>query len=146
MAAPFGSAEYLLKTYGTEGTDWRRNADGDAALTKTGQGEVAGLSAQYICSAPYVLYYAGQAQATRDIFAFQQKFIPMSVQDPTLGMDSRTNSRVGGTLTSKLADARHAIRRGQQPVSSWDDTMKEWRSGGGDQIRHEYEELLKKNG
>ncbi len=146
MAAPFGSAEYLLKTYGVEGVDWARNKNGDAALNTTGQGEVPGLGIGYICSAPAVLYYAGQAQATKDIYAFEQKFVPMSVQDPTLGMDSRTRAKVGGSLDAKIADARHAVMRGQQPVSSWDDVMKEWRAAGGDQIRKEYEDTLAKNG
>jgi putative aldouronate transport system substrate-binding protein len=146
MAAPFGSAEYLLKTYGVEGVDWARNKAGDAALNTTGQGEVPGLGIGYICSAPAVLYYAGQPQATKDLYAFEQKFVPMSVQDPTLGMDSKTRAKVGGSLGAKIADARHAIMRGQQPVSSWDDVMKEWRAQGGDQIRKEYEDLLAKNG
>jgi putative aldouronate transport system substrate-binding protein len=104
------------------------------------------LAAQYVCSPPYVLYYAGQPQATRDLSAFQQKFIPMSVQDPTLGLDSTTASRTGGSLAAKLIDARHAIMRGQQPVSSWDDTVRDWRSAGGDKIRQEYQDLLQKNG
>ncbi|HKT00169.1 MAG TPA: hypothetical protein VJT31_11615, partial [Rugosimonospora sp.] len=108
LAAPFGTAEYLLKNYGVEGVDWARNAAGDAALTTKGKGEVGGLGAQYIVSAPYVLYYPGQAQATKDLYAFQMKFIPMSVQDPTLGLDSKTYARVGGSLNAKLIDARHA--------------------------------------
>jgi putative aldouronate transport system substrate-binding protein len=146
LAAPFGSAEYLMKNYGVEGVDWQRNAAGDAALTTTGQGEVPGLAAQYICSPPYVLYYAGQAQATRDIYAYEQKFIPKAVQDPTLGLDSATASRVGGTLQAMIVDARHAVMRGQQPVASWDETMKQWRSAGGDQIRGEFEHLLQHTG
>jgi putative aldouronate transport system substrate-binding protein len=145
LAAPFGSAEYLLARYGVEGTDWTRPAGGDATLTKTGQGEVPGLGIQYIASAPTVLYYAGQPQATKDLFDFQQKFIPMSVQDPTLGMDSKTKARASGALDSKIADARHAVMRGQQPVSSWDDVMKDWRAAGGDQIRQELEASLQKN-
>jgi putative aldouronate transport system substrate-binding protein len=49
-------------------------------------------------------------------------------------------------LCDWLTDARHAIMRGQQPVSSWDDTLKDWRSSGGDKIRQEFEDLLQKNG
>ncbi len=145
LAAPFGTYEYLLARYGLENVDWTRNASGDAVNNKTGQGEVPGLGIQYIASAPTVLYYAGQPQATKDLFAFQQKFVPMSVQDPTLGMDSTTKGRSTGTLNSKIADARHAVMRGQQPVSSWDDVMKQWRSAGGDQIRSELEAALQKN-
>jgi putative aldouronate transport system substrate-binding protein len=144
LAAPFGSTEYLLKTYGVEGVDWQRNSAGDAALTKTGQSEVPGLGTGYVAAAPYVLYYAGQAQATKNIYAFQQKFVPKSVADPTLGLDSATNNRVGSSLYSKMVDARHAIMRGQQPVSSWDDAVKQWRSAGGDQIRKELATQLQK--
>jgi putative aldouronate transport system substrate-binding protein len=145
LSAPFGSGEYLLARYGVEGVDWARNAAGDAVLNKTGQGEVPGLGVGYIASAPAVLYYAGQAQATKDLFNFQQTFIPMSVQDPTLGLDSKTKAKSSGSLDSKIVDARHAIMRGQQPVSSWDDVMKDWRSSGGDQIRTELETALQQN-
>lgn len=148
MAAPFGSAEYLLKNDGVEGVDWQRTSTGDVQGTSTGQSEVPGLAVQYICSSPYVLYSAGQEQATKDIFAFQEKFIPMSVQDPTLGLDfhSTAEAQAGGKLAQILTDARHAIMRGQQPVSSWDDTVKQWRSSGGDEIRNDYQQQLQQNG
>jgi putative aldouronate transport system substrate-binding protein len=146
LAAPYGTAEYLLKIYGVENVDWARDPSGDAVLNKTGYSEVMGLGTQYIVAAPYVLYYAGQPQATKDLYEFQKKFVPMAVQDPTLGMDSKTKNRQSGPLAAKLVDARHAIMRGQQPVSSWDDVMKDFRANGGDTIRGELQDLLQKNG
>jgi putative aldouronate transport system substrate-binding protein len=145
MAAPFGSAEYLLKTYGVEGVNWKRNADGDPVQTDAGKSEVPGLGVQYIGSPPFALYYPGQPQATKDGHQFQTKSIPMSVADPTLGMYSPTASKQGGALNTKLTEARQAIMRGLQPVSTWDAAVKDWRSSGGDQIRSEFEQALTQN-
>ncbi|WP_117214341.1 extracellular solute-binding protein [Allorhizocola rhizosphaerae] len=145
MAAPFGSAEYLLKNYGVEDIDWKRNADGDPVQTDTGKAEVPGLGVGYIAAPHFPLYYPGQSQATKDGHAYQLKAVPMSVGDPTLGMYSPTASRQSGALSTKLSDARYAIIRGEKPVSSWDDVMKDWRTSGGDQIRKELEQAIAQN-
>ncbi len=146
LAAPFGSTEYLLKNYGVDSVDWTRNADGDPVQTDTGKAEVPGLGAGYIAAPPFALYYPGQAKATSDGHAYQVKALPMSVADPTLGMYSPTNSRQSGALSTKLAEGRQAIMRGQKPVSSWDDVVKDWKASGGDTIRKELEQALAQNG
>ena len=43
-------------------------------------------------------------------------------------------------------NAQNAIIRGAQPVSSWDDAVKAWRSAGGDQMRTEFQKALQKRG
>ncbi|HEX6685176.1 MAG TPA: extracellular solute-binding protein [Candidatus Limnocylindrales bacterium] len=146
LAAPFGSAEYLLRSFGLDGVDWQRNADGDPVQTDTGRAEVRGLGVQYIAAPHDVLYAPGQAQATRDGHAYQMKAVPISIADPTVGMYSPTSSRQGPALATKLMDARHSIIRGQKPVSSWDEAVKDWRATGGDQIRNEFEQALSQNG
>lgn len=42
LAAPFGSAEYLLRKHGVEGVDWKRQ-NGDPVQTDRGVAEVSGL-------------------------------------------------------------------------------------------------------
>lgn len=142
LAAPFGSSEYLLRKYGVRNVDWTMQ-DGAPVQNTKGANEVPGLGVGYIVDAPQVLYYPGFAQATKDTHAFMQKFLPNSVSDPTLGLYSPTLSSKGGTLSNNVTDARHAIMQGRESVSSWDDTMKQWRADGGDAIRNEYEKVLK---
>ncbi|WP_162907729.1 extracellular solute-binding protein [Allorhizocola rhizosphaerae] len=146
LAAPFGSAEYLLTNYGVEDVNWKRNADGDPVQTDTGKAEVPGLGVKYVAAPHFVLYFPGQSQATKDGHAYQMKAVPMSVADPTLGMYSPTFARQNAAMETKLTDARHAIIRGTKPVSSWDDAIKDWRASGGDQIRSEFEQALSQNG
>ncbi|WP_158554003.1 extracellular solute-binding protein [Micromonospora deserti] len=145
LAAPFGSAEYLLTNYGAENVGWQRNADGDPVQTDTGKAEVPGLGVKYIAAPPFVLYTPGQPQATKDGHAYQLKSVPISVGDPTLGMYSPTSSRQNASLNTQLTDARHAVIRGEKPVSSWDETVEQWRQSGGDQIRSEFEQALAQN-
>ena len=40
-------------------------------------------------------------------------------------------------------DSVTAIITGRQPLSAFDDAIKEWKSRGGDQIRQEFEQALK---
>jgi putative aldouronate transport system substrate-binding protein len=141
LAAPFGSAEYLLKNYGVSGVDWTRQ-NGDVVSTQTGIAEVGGLGVGYVGAPPDIIYAPGEAQATQDIYQFMKKSIPMSVADPTTGLYSRTYAQQNATLADQYVDTQQAIIQGQQPVSAWDDAVKTWRSSGGDQIRAEYEKAL----
>lgn len=145
IAAPFGTAEYLLRAYGVQDVDWTMS-NGDPTTTTQGNSEVQGLSVRYIVDSPQVLYYPGQSKATQDAFDFIGKSLPISVADPTIGLYSAAYSSKYTTLTNLLADARHAIMRGEQAASTWDDTMNTWRSSGGDQMRSEYEEALAERG
>jgi putative aldouronate transport system substrate-binding protein len=144
MAAPFGSAEYLLKNYGVSGVDWTRQG-GDVVATQTGLAEVGGLGVGYVGAPPDVVYAPGEEQATKDCYEFMKKSIPMSVADPTTGLYSRTYAEQNTNLAGQLVDAQQAIIQGQQPVSSWAAAVKTWRSSGGDQMRTEYEDALAKS-
>jgi putative aldouronate transport system substrate-binding protein len=141
LSAPFGSAEFLQKTYGIEGTDWVRT-NGDVAQTQAGSNQAGGLSIGYVGSGPDVIYTAGEAQATRDCYGFMKDSIPLSVADPTTGLYSRTNAQKSATLSGIIIDSVQAIIQGQQPLSSWADTVKSWKNSGGDQVRTEFEKAL----
>lgn len=144
LSAPFGSSEYLLKNYGVNPTDWTRTGS-DVVQTNTGSDEVPGLGVGYVGAPPYVLYYPGQAAATTDGHAFESQWLALSVADPTLGLYSKTYATKQSALNGQLVDAQNSILRGAQPVSSWADAVKTWRSAGGDQMRSEFEEALGKS-
>lgn len=144
LSTPFGSEEYLFRTYGLPGVDYTVK-NGDPVVSQTGEAEVPGLAVGYIANGPSVLYFPGFPQATRDGHEFQMKFLPMSVANPTLGLYSDTNSRKGSDLNTKMTDALSAILQGRQPLSSWEEAVKTWRTSGGDQIRKEYQEALQKS-
>ena len=69
-----------------------------------------------------------------------EQAVPTGVRNPTVGLYSSTQGTTGGRLDSTINDAVNSILLGREPVSSWDDVAADWRTKGGDTIRHEYEE------
>jgi putative aldouronate transport system substrate-binding protein len=67
--------------------------------------------------------------------------VPLMVDDPSVGFYSPTNASNGGQLTQKFADGLGEIVTGRSPLSYLDQLLSDWRSGGGDQMRSECEQL-----
>jgi len=142
LAAPYGTEESLFLGSGIPGVDYNM-VKGVPVKTDKGTAEVT-LSTGYIAQGPSVL--AGQyTQATRDAYALEKKFLPLSISDPTQGLYSDTNSTKGAQLQVAITAAQNAIMQGHKPLSTWDDAVRSWKTGGGDKIRHEFEEALQKS-
>jgi putative aldouronate transport system substrate-binding protein len=142
LAAPFGTEEYQFRKYGIEGRDYTLT-DGNPVLNQTGTTET-GLNVSYIADAPAVLYEPGLPDVTKKEYAFAKAFVPGSQPNPALEYFSDTNSSKGALIWTNITDAQNAILQGRQPLSSWDDAVKAWKAGGGDQIRQELEEAYQK--
>lgn len=140
LAAPFGTEEYLFRKYGVEGVhfDW---ADGDPERIPAKQGEIY-MGQQYIADAPPVLYLPGGADVVQNQYDQMTAVIPEGVWDPTDGLYSETDQRKGGQLSKSLDSVRDEILQSRRPVSDWDQAIEDWRTGGGDDIREEYLQLL----
>jgi putative aldouronate transport system substrate-binding protein len=76
------------------------------------------------------------------IHGAEQASIPIGVQDATLGLYSTTNGKQGPSLKQMVNDGIAGIVSGRQPMSDWDQLVSDWRSKGGEQIRHEYQQAL----
>lgn len=140
LAAPFGSREYLLRVYGTEGVGFTRDKEGLPVLTERGKSE-QGTPFSYVMSAPSVLFHARYPQWVRDQHEWETKTAPAGVADPTLGLYSETQGR-NTDLDKLLSDAAVAVVSGRSPVSSFTATVKRWRQSGGDKIRKELQKEL----
>jgi putative aldouronate transport system substrate-binding protein len=68
--------------------------------------------------------------------------VPYGVEDPTLGLYSTTSSSKGVPLTQKFAEGTVDIVLGRRPMGDFDGLVREWQSGGGDQIRQEFQQAL----
>jgi putative aldouronate transport system substrate-binding protein len=142
LASPFGTKEYVVRRWGVEGVDFTMK-NGDVTLTAKGTAEDIN-SVGYIADAPWALYEPGHPEETKKEHAYQVKAVPLTVANPTIGLFSNTNSVKGAALSKLTLDAQRDILQGRKPVSHWDDVMKQWRSGGGDTIRKEYEQEFAK--
>ncbi len=144
MAAPFGSAEYLFRLYGVEGVDFKR-VGGEPQLTPTGLSETT-IPIRYIADCPPVIYEPGTPADDKVEHDYQMKVVPQGIQNPTLGLFSDANATKGATIGKNFTSATDDIIQGRKPLSALDDAIKAWKSGGGDEMRHDYEEQLQKQG
>lgn len=142
LAAPIGTAEHLFRKYGVEGVHFNLDENNDPVLTELGQNECSGgtFPIEYLIDGPRPNYYPGRPQVAQDIYDHMQQVIPTGVKNPTVGLYSSTQGKLGGSLGTTLTDATNAILLGRKPVSSWDDVVADWRTKGGDTIKSEYED------
>jgi putative aldouronate transport system substrate-binding protein len=145
LAAPFGSQEYLNLLYGVESTDFDFDASGNPVYTKTGQNNVQYIAWQTIISSPAVLFDGLDPNFVKVAHPIETAAHDLAITDPTVGLYSNANATRGASLTQAMTDGVNQILFGRNDVSSLDDLVKQWRSGGGDQIRSEYEDAFAKS-
>jgi putative aldouronate transport system substrate-binding protein len=141
LASPFGSQEYTLTHYGIEGVHYTRDAAGNPVLNSTGQHDVNFLW-NSIVGPPPILYYAKSAQFAPTMQGDEKAMLPAGIADPSVPLYSPTNGSKGGPLNQALIDGITDIVAGRRPLSDFSQLVTDWRNGGGDQIRHEYEQAL----
>lgn len=142
-AAPFGSEEYTFMNYGVEGRQFEFNSDGSPVpLNDPKVVNETGLS--YLCEPSEINFFFPQdpdlAKLAQDT---QAKAVKLALPNPTLGLYSPTQVHKGTSLNAMNTDYYNGIVTGRKPVSAIDEWRSDWKSRGGDDIRHEYEEALK---
>jgi putative aldouronate transport system substrate-binding protein len=138
LAAPFGTQEDLLLTYGVRDQDYTVDADGNPAPTQAGIQASQYVPWQYIAHRPYVWYQAdlpGYAQAAFDV---EQTLVGVGVADPTRGFHSPTQSRKGVAADQAFYDGVADILFNRRPFSDFDQLVTDWRTNAGDAIRKEF--------
>jgi putative aldouronate transport system substrate-binding protein len=144
LAAPIGSDEYLLLHYGVRGTDWELDDKGNPTLTEKGQADAMpwGAGTVTVPNPPQILFNPQDPEFAKVIQGEQRVMGGVGVSDPTIGLFSATNASRGNQTTQALMDGLTEILRGNQPVTSLDQLVADWRRNGGDQIRAEYEQAF----
>lgn len=141
FAAPFGSKEYLLNTAGVEGVDHTIDASGQVALTDQGKLE-QGMAFNFVMSGAPVLTSGTQPDYVKQCYAWQEKVVSLGVSDPTNGLNSETNSKVGGQLGNTFNEGILNIVSGRGSLGDLPALVASWKSGGGDTIRQEFQDAL----
>lgn len=140
FAAPFGSEEYLFIQYGIPGRDYTLDGT-DPVSTPTGINECRNMFMTYMAGAPLPLYTAQQPKQTQAQYDGISRMMETTVPMPTAGLYSEKALTKGQTINKNMKDLQTEILLGRTPISAWADGVKAWRSGGGDEIRAEYEAL-----
>lgn len=144
IAAPFGSRESFVMSYGAEGADYTMN-EGVPVLTTRGQRE-QDLGLAYIVGGPQVLCDPqGAPGVDKQYYDWQKAAVPLLLPNPAAHLYSQTFNTKGDALEQQMHDAVTSVFLGRSPASSLKDAVSQWKSNGGDRIAREYAESLKKS-
>ncbi len=142
LAAPFGSQEDLLLSYGVEGPDYALDANGNPVLTERGNPDANYLPFKYVAQRPSVLYLPDIPDYTRTLVDAEKQLVPIGINDPTTGFVSTTAVRSGALVTQTFFDGVREIVAGRRPFADYDQLVSDWRTNGGDVIRKEFQDAL----
>jgi putative aldouronate transport system substrate-binding protein len=142
LAAPFGSQEDLLLTYGLEGQDFSRDDRGNPVPTPEGIARSSYVPWRYIAQHPWVNYQADLRGYAKKAFDAQQMLMPLGVSDPTDGYFSATAWGKGQTADARFQDGIIDIILGRRSMSEYDDLVKTWQTEAGETVRKEFMESM----
>jgi putative aldouronate transport system substrate-binding protein len=142
LAAPFGSAEDELLTFGLKNVDYVLDANGNPTLTPQGNNNVNYVPWKYTAQHPFVFFSPDLPDYAQVMAETEKLMMPSAVSDPTFGQISATNFGKGFTLTQTLNDGLVDIVVGRKQMSDYEQLVKDWQTNGGEQIRNEYAESI----
>jgi len=145
LAAPFGTAEYHLRSYGVEGVTHTVNAQGEPQLTESGKTDTR-LPLSYLGQAPGVIYTAGRPDDVRRQHAYQKTVVPTGLANPVLGLQSETADEKATVLARTMTSTINDILTDRQPFEAYAAAVQSWLQAGGQQMKDEYEEQLQQQG
>ena len=137
LAAPFGSAEDFLLTYGLPNIDHTIDADGHPVANARTSPDVDAVGWKYINQRPQVASFPGWTDYAKIATDFEHAAIPFGLADPSVGLVSNTSSSKGVPLTQAFLDGMADILLGRRQLAEYDQLVKDWQTNGGNQIRTE---------
>jgi ABC-type glycerol-3-phosphate transport system substrate-binding protein len=144
LAAPYGSAEWLVVNFGAEGDTFTMK-EGNPVLTEKGGKEVA-TTFQFLVTPPTpTTVLGGFVDVARDYGAWQADMVKYAMKPPFFAMNVTEPSQyssIGQAVKDTIAD----VKFGRKPISAFQDAVKTWKSQGGDALRAFYEDIRQKFG
>jgi putative aldouronate transport system substrate-binding protein len=146
LAAPFGSAEDKLLTFGLQNVDYTLDDKGNPTLTPQGNSDANYVPWKYTSQHPLVFFSPDLPDYAKVMYDTEHLVMPSAVSDPTFGQVSVTNFTKGFTLTQALNDGIADMVIGRRPLSDYDQLVKDWQTNGGEQVRKEFTESIAASG
>ncbi len=91
---------------------------------------------------PQVMFFPNFPDYAKAEYDAEHMLIPAGIEDPTWGLFSATSGSKGPVINQKVLDTLTDIVVGRRPLSDFDQMVKDWQTGGGDQIRTELQQAL----
>ena len=145
LAKPFGTQEDLLITYGLAPADYTMAADGNPTLTSDGKSRSQYVPWQYISDRPYATYYAGIPNYAKHVNQVEVALLDpkIAVADVTLGYYSPTQAASAGKQAEQaFLDGLNGIMIARDPLSNFDQLLKDWQNAAGNKIKQEYNDAM----
>jgi putative aldouronate transport system substrate-binding protein len=142
IAAPFGTQEHQLMTFGVEGIDYSRDASGNPVVTPQGNADAYYVPWKYTVGARWVFYTPDLPNYAKVMYDTEHLLMPHAVSDPSFGQVSATNFTKGFTLQQAVEDTLVDIVVGRRPMADYDQMVRDWLNNGGEAIRKEYQESI----
>ena len=142
LAAPFGSAEDLLLSYGVSPEDYSLDSNGTLRLTQRSNTDANYVPWKYTAQHPFVFFAPDLPTYGQIATEAERTVIPSATPDPTFGVVSETASTKGVALMNTMNDSLGGIVLGRRPMSDYDQIVDDWRRSGGDQMRKEFMSAL----
>ena len=145
VAAPFGSQEDLLLTTGLPDRDYSLDSSGNPVPTKMSNLDANSVPWKYLTQHPQVAFWPGIPDYAQAAIDYEKAVMPIGVQDPTIGLSTPTLDKQGVPLLQTLQDGLFDLLTGRRPLSDYDQIVKDWQNGGGNQIRDELQQVIAAN-
>ena len=142
LAAPFGSQEDLLLSYGLKDQDYTLDAKANPVPTPEGISRASYVPWRYIAQHPYVNYQADLPGFAKASYDAQQMLMPLGVSDPTDGYYSATAWSKGQTADVHFQDGVIDIILGRRQMSEYDGLVKAWQTEAGETVRKEFTDSM----
>jgi putative aldouronate transport system substrate-binding protein len=142
LAAPFGSQEDLLLSYGLKDQDYTLDDKQNPVPSAEGVVRSMYVPWQYVARRPHVDYQADLPGFVEASFEAQKTLIPLAVYDPTPGYYAPSSYTTGAVADNRFYDAVRDIILLRRPLSDIDVAIKEWQTSSGDQVRKEYMDAM----
>jgi putative aldouronate transport system substrate-binding protein len=141
LAAPFGSVENVQNRYGVKDVHYTLDPNGTPVVTQQGMADLPANGPWNLLGQPPVFYSeTHSAEYGRAMYDSARVAIAAGMDDPTVGLYSATDASKRVTLARMISDKQAAIIFGRSSIAEWDQLVKDWRAGGGDQARTEYQQ------
>ena len=144
-AAPFGSTEYELYTYGVEHVHFNRGIDGSPILTELGRKEISSQYSYLGGRDPAVVGSADVPNYVDEYLGYLRTTMKYIEPDLFAGIKVELPSNYSKVLVP-TEDKINDIVRGRRPLGDLAQVVREWRTAGGDEGREFLEKTLAANG
>ncbi|GAB2920124.1 extracellular solute-binding protein [Streptomyces mayteni] len=139
-AAPYGTVENRLRTFGIEGTHYNLEG-GQPVRTDLGQTEVIPETYTFIATPQHTIAWSDTPQMVEDQTGWQKRNLAFAREPLFYGRQIQEPARLAN-INDGFEDLEDDVVRGRQSIRDMQNAVADWRRNGGDELRDFYQRLL----